>query len=191
MAASLITVVQLDRQLAAARDRLSELEQDARDLALPAVSGDQDAVASLASANSSIGQIRADLIILERARASVVEQQRQASEADATAYRARHLEIAQDRAAEIVKLAARADELVAEFKRVFAGISATEREIWMALNEASAPPSDAVVGRKNLGNFVMASLTAFTNGTDRFGQTRAVADVAAKAWADLLSNDDI
>lgn len=189
MTASLITVLQLDRQLAAARERLAVLEQDARDLALPAVSGDQDAITSLASANSSIGQIRAELVILERARVSVVEQQKKTSEADAAAYRARHLEFAQDRAAAIVKLAARADELVAEFKSVYDDLGATENQMWEALCEASALPQDAIVGRRNLRLLAIESMNAFTKGVDKFNKPRAVADVAKRAWAHLLKND--
>jgi hypothetical protein len=158
---------------------------------MPAVSGDEDAAASLARINAQVRQITADLAILDRARITAIEQQREASEAKAAANRARALEVAQDRAAAIVCLATRADDLVAEFKVVFADMAAVAREIWNALREASDPPNDAVVGRKNLGQFAIASLTAFTNGTDRFGQVRPVADIAAKAWADLLKNDDI
>lgn len=185
------TVEQIEEQIGAARERLSVLDKEAQSLALPAVEGDQDAAASLARVNSEVRQVTADVAVLDRARIEVAHQQRKASEAEVTAHRARHREIAQDHAAVLVKLATRSDELVAEFKVVFAEMFATEREIWKALHEASAPPGDAVVGRKNLGQFAIAALTAFTNGTDRFGQGRAVAVVAATAWADLLKNDDI
>lgn len=186
-----MTVEKIEVLISDARERLATLDSEAQALAMPAVSGDPDAAASLARINSEVRQVTADVAVLERARLTAAQQQREAEEAKDAAYRARHLEIAQDHAAVIVKLAARADELVAEFKVVFADMSATEREIWKALREASAPPHEAVVGRKNLGHFAIASLTAFTTGTDRFGQTRAVADIAANAWADLLKNDDI
>jgi hypothetical protein len=186
-----MTVDKIEDQIGAARERLAVLDNEAQDLAMPAVSGDEDAAASLARINAQVRQITADLAILDRARITAIEQQREASEAKAAANRARALEVAQDRAAAIVCLATRADDLVAEFKVVFADMAAVAREIWNALREASDPPNDAVVGRKNLGQFAIASLTAFTNGTDRFGQVRPVADIAAKAWADLLKNDDI
>ncbi|KRR27502.1 hypothetical protein [Bradyrhizobium retamae] len=187
----LMTVDQIEEQIGAARERLAVLDQQAQSFALPAVAGDQDAAASLARINADVRQITADVSVLARAKLTIEQQQMKASEAEVTAYHLRHFEIAQDHAAAIVKLASRADDLVAQFKAVFAEMSATERKIWKALREASAPPSDAVVGRKNLGQFAIASLTAFTTGIDRYGQTRAVADVAAKAWADLLKSDDI
>ena len=186
-----ITVDQIEAQIADARERLAGLDQEAQELSLSAVSGDQDAAASLARINAQVQQITGDVAVLERARLTAAQQQREADEAREASYRASHLEFAQDRATAIVNLAARIDELTAEFKTVFAEMSAAEREIWKALREASAMPSDAVVGRKNLGLFAIASLTAFINGTDRFGQTRAVADIAAVAWAHLLKNDEI
>jgi hypothetical protein len=186
-----ITVDQIDIQIKAARERLASLRSEAHELSLPAVSGNGDAISSLAKTNAETDRVLADLVVLDQARG--VALQRLASE-DAAAmadYRARHLTIAQDRAAEIVKLAKRADELIAEFKVVFEEMSAIERGIWKSLRDASAPPSDAVVGRKSLASFAITALNAVANGTNRFGQTRAVADIAAKAWAHLLSNDDI
>lgn len=191
MSAPSMTVAQIEAQIADARECLATLDRDAQSFALPAVEGNQDAAAALARINAEVQQITADLAVLDRARLTAAQQRREADEACVAEYRARHLATAQDCAASIVKLAARADELVAEFKVVFADMSTTEQQIWRALHEASVPPHDAVVGRKNLGQFAIASLTAFTNGTDRFGQTRAVADVATKAWSHLLSNDDI
>lgn len=186
-----MTVEQIDAQIKAARERLAGLRSDARELSLPAVSGDGGALSSLAQTNGETDRVLADLVILDQARSVALQQLATVDAAALAAYRAGHMSVAQNRAAAIVKLAGRADELVAEFKVVFAELSTIEREIWNALREASAPPSDAVVGRKNLGQFAIASLTAFANGTDRFGQTRAVADVAAKAWANLLNSDDI
>jgi len=189
MSASSMTVAQIEAQIADAREGLATLDRDAQSFALPAVEGNQDAAAALARINTEVRQITADLAVLDRARITAAKQQRDESEAKAKDYRAHHRAIAQDRAAAIVKLAGRADDLVAEFKAVFADLAVTEREIWNALREASAPPHDAVVGRKNLGQFAIALLTAFTNGTDRFGQGRAVADVARTAWADLLVSE--
>lgn len=186
-----MNVGQIEEQIGAARERLAVLDQEAQSLALPAVEGDEDAAASLGRTNAQSSQIIRDLAVLDRARVSAAQQQRDADEASKAAYRARHLEIAQDRAAAIVRLGSRADELVAELKVVFADMSATEKQIWGALHSASEPPQGAVVGRKGLVDFVIASLTAFTNGTDRFGQTRSVASVAEVAWAFLLNRDEI
>ncbi|MEH2574435.1 hypothetical protein [Bradyrhizobium sp. AZCC 1708] len=185
-----MTVGEIEARIGVARERLAVLDNEAQSFALPAVSGDQDAAAALARINAEVRQVTADVAVLDRARISAAQQRRDADEAAQASYRASHIEYAQDRAAAIVRVATRVDDLVAELKAAFTELSSVEREIWIALREANAPPSDAVVGRKSLGNFAIASLTAFTNGTDRFGQTRAVADVAAKAWAHLLTNDD-
>jgi hypothetical protein len=184
-----MTVEQLDAEINAARERLAALRSEARELSLPAVSGDDDAISSLAQTNAETDRVLADLVILDQARSTALQLLATVDAAALAGYRARHFKIAQDHAAVIVKLASRADEIVGAFKAVFAEISATEREIWRALREADAPPNDVVVGRKNLGQFAIASLEAFTNGTDRFGQTRAVKDIAARAWADLFVSE--
>lgn len=184
-----MTVEKIEDQVGAARERLGVLDQEAQGYALAAVSGDEEAATAIARINSEIRQVAADIAVLDRARIEAAQQQRDADEATQASYRASHLEYAQDRAVTIVRVATRVDDLVAELKAAFTELGSVEREIWQALREASAPPSDAVVGRKSLGNFAIASLTAFANGTDRFGQTRAVADVAATAWAFLLSNE--
>lgn len=191
METSSMTVDQIDAQIKAARERLSTLRSEARDLSLPAVSGDGEALSLLTQTNAETDRVLADLVVLDQARNVALQQLATVDAAALAGYRARHMTIAQDRAAAIVKLAGRIDDLVAQFKAVFAEMSETEREIWRALHEASAPPGDAVVGRKGLGSFALASLTAFINGSDKFGQTRPVADIAAKAWADLLKHDDI
>jgi hypothetical protein len=186
-----MTVAQIEAQTTDARECLALLNDEARDLSLLVVSGDQDAAAKLAGINAEVRQIAADLAILDNARLVAAEQQRDASDAKDAAYRARHMTIARDRVAAIVSLAGRIDDLIVEFKTAFTDLNATEREIWNALRQASALPHHAVVGTKNLGQFAVASLTALTNGTDRFAQGRAVADVAKAAWADLLNNDSI
>lgn len=185
-----MTVDQIDAQIKAARERLATLRSEARELSLPAVSGNGDAISSLAKTNAETDRVLADLVVLDQARSEALQRLATEDAAALAGYRARHLTIARDRAAEIVKLAARADELVAEFKTVFADLAVTEREIRNALREASAPPDDVVVGRKNLGQFAIAALTAFTTGTDRFGQVRPVAVIAEAAWRDLLGNDE-
>jgi hypothetical protein len=184
------TLEQIEAQITDRRECLSLLSDEAKDLSLLVVSGDQDATAALASINTEIRQISGDLAVLDNARLVATKQQQSASEAEVTAYRARHREIARDHAEVIVKLASRADELIAEIRAALAEISATEREIWSALREASASPQDAVVGRRGLIQFAIASLNGVANGTDRFSQARPVADVARTAWADLYVEAD-
>lgn len=185
------TVNQIDAQIKAARERLATLRIEARELSLPAVSGDGEAVSSLGQTNAEMDRVLADLVVLDQAR-SVALQRLASDDAAALAdYRARHLSIAQERAVAIVKLAVRADELVGEVKRVFADLTETENEIRRALREAGVPPNDVVIGQKGLAVFAIASLNAFTNGTDRFSKPRAVADIAKQAWASILSSDEI
>jgi hypothetical protein len=189
MSATSLTVAQIEAQTADARECLALLSDEAKDLSLLVVSGDQDATAKLAGINAEVRQIAADLAVLDNARVVAAQQQRDATDARDAAYRARNLAIAKDRAATIVQISGRLDDLIVEFKTAFTDLTATEREIWNALRQASALPHHAVVGTKNLGQFAIALLTAFTNGTDRFGQARPVADVARAAWAHLLVSE--
>ena len=184
-----LTIQQIDAQTAQAREFLSMLDGEAQELALPAVAGDQDAAAALARVNAQIRQTTADVAVLDRARITVAQQRREADDAGVAAYRVRHREIARDHAEVVVKLASRADELIAEIRVVLAEISATEREVSKALRASAAPLQDAVVGRQGLIQFAIASLNGIVNGTDRFNQARPVADVAKMAWADLLVSE--
>lgn len=188
------TSKQIDANLSAVRDLIATLENEARDLSLPAISGDQNAVTSLASLRAKIQQASADLDVLQDAKASALGQEAEAADVDAKNYRARHMAIAQDRSAAIVKLAGRAEELVAEFKDVLTNISTTERQIWNALREASAPPDSGIVGRKNLVALAIDRMTTRVNGKDIFlSDQRALADVARTAWRNLLvtEGDDV
>jgi hypothetical protein len=189
MHAPSMTVAQIEAQTTDARECLALLNDEAKDLSLLVVSGDQDAAAKLAGINAEVRQITADLAVLDNARLVAAEQQRDASDAKDAAYRARHMTIARDRAAAIVSLASRVDQIVAEFKSVYSEMVGTEEQIRRALREAGTPPNDAAVGQRGLAVFAIASLTAITNGTDRFSRTRAVADVARMAWADLLVSE--
>jgi hypothetical protein len=184
------TSQQIDANASAVHQHIASLEAKMPELSLAAVAGDQDAIASLADIQAQIRQAKADLSVLDLAKDAAIKGEIATDAAKAQAYREHHMEIARTRAADLMKLAARLDELVLEFKKVFGDLTATEREIWNALRKASASPDDGVVGRKNLGHFAIASLTAFTNGTDRFRQVRGVADVASVAWGDLLKSKE-
>ncbi len=191
MSAPLMTIAQIDAQTTDARECLALLNDEAKDLSLLVVSGNQDATARLAGINAEVRQITADLAVLDNARVLSLQRQRDTTEADLAASRARHLEIARGRATEIVKLAGRMDDLVMELKSVYGAMVETEGHIRRALSAAGTPPNDFAVGQQRLGVFAIASLTAFTSGSDRFCQSRAVADVARAAWAHLLTNDEI
>lgn len=180
---------QIEAQLAAARERIATLDDKARDLSLPAVAGDQQAVTSLASIRVQIQQAEADLAVLADARMSALRHEASATEDEAQAYRERHFQTARERAAVIVQLAGRADELVAEFKTLVADMRGVEREIWIALREAGQPADSAIVGRKNLDEFPVNQLRMFVNGTDRFRDAKPVVEIAKRAWSHLLTDE--
>lgn len=182
---------QIAGQISAARDLIIGLEQEAHDLSYPAVSGDQKAVASLGTIRAQIRQANEDIAVLELAKGVAISKEAAAEQAEDQAHRARHMTIAREKAAAIVDLARRVDNLLVDFKAVLADLDATELAIWNALRGASTQPSSAIVGQRNIGHFAIALLTAFTNGSDRFRQPPAVADIAARAWSDLLGGCDV
>lgn len=188
MNALFMTVAQVQARISLTKERLDQLNDEACELALPAVAGSDEAAAALARIHGEVRQISDDLVILERAKLTAADLQRAADEAVTEAYRARHLSVAQDRAAEIVKLAVRADALVAEFQTVFTVIASTEQEILEALRRAGKPPTGDRVGQGGLNAFVIAALTAQVDGTARYRRSRPVAEIATSAWADLLKN---
>ncbi len=165
------------------------MEDEARELSLPAVAGDEQARASLANVRAKIQEVEADREVLADARISALGRERDASEAKDQAYRDRNLQVARDRAAAIVQLASRADSLVAEFKTVISDMRSVEREILSASREAGQPADSAIVGRKNLDQFAIDQLLRFANGTDRFGKERPVAEWARQAWRHLLTDE--
>lgn len=189
MSASAPTVAQIDANVAMVCEQISMMEDEARELSLPAVAGDEQARTLLANVRAKIQQAEADLTVLADARISALGMEREAAHAKDQAYRDRNLQIARDRAATIVQLASRADSLVAEFKTLISDMRGVEREIWNAAREARQPADSAIVGRKNLEQFAVDQLLRFANGSDRFGKDKPVATWARRAWAHLLTDE--
>ncbi|WP_347265339.1 hypothetical protein [Nitrobacter sp.] len=189
MSASAPTVAQIDANVAMVCEQISMMEDEARELSLPAVAGDEQARTLLANVRAKIQQAEADLTVLADARISALGMEREAAHAKDQAYRDRNLQIARDRAATIVQLASRADSLVAEFKTLISDMRGVEREIWNAAREARQPVDSAIVGRKNLEQFAVDQLLRFANGSDRFGKDKPVATWARRAWAHLLTDE--
>ncbi|WOH68660.1 hypothetical protein [Bradyrhizobium sp. BWA-3-5] len=185
------SIYQVETQIGAARERLAALDKEAQDLALPAVSGDQDAVASLAGINAQISQIVADLAVLDRARFTAVEQKREADEARDAERRAHHLQIARDDAAKIIRLSSQADELVDKFDALLVDLLDVDQHLWRALAEAKAQPSDAVVGRRGISQIAVARMREVVDRLNKHVRhQRPVAVVAAVAWSELLKATD-
>lgn len=189
MSAAAPTSAQIDANIALVREQISMMEDEARELSLPAVAGDEQARTLLANVRTKVQQAKADFEVLADARISALGREREAAEAKDQAYRDRNLQIARERAAEIVQLASRADGLVAEFKTLISDMRGVEREIWNAAREAGQPADGAIVGRKNLEQFAVDRLLRFTKGLDRFGKDEPVATWAQVAWAHLLTNE--
>ncbi|WP_425906811.1 hypothetical protein [Nitrobacter sp. TKz-YC02] len=189
MSASALTVAQIDANIALVREQISMMEDEARELSLPAVAGDEQARTLLANVRTKIQQAEADFEVLADARISALGRDHEAAEAKDADYRARQLQIARERAAAIVQLASRADGLVAEFKALISDMRGVELGIWKAAREAGQPADGAIVGRKNIDQFAIDQLLRFANGTDRFGKERPVAEWARQAWRHLLTDE--
>jgi hypothetical protein len=184
------TTAQIESQLASARARLATLDADVQRLSLPAVSGDSEAAAALSQVNTAIRQVSADIAVLDRARIEAARQEREAKEADEAAYRARSLAVARDRVADLMRLAGRADEMVAAYKALITEISQTERAVWDAAREAGMSPDGAVIGRKGLASFMTERMFAISNGRELFLlEKRDVAAIVATAWEHLLDSE--
>jgi hypothetical protein len=188
-ATSAPTSEQIDANISAMRDRIIALEIEADDLAYPAVSGDETAAKAYTRLQSQIRQTKAELSVLQKAKAAAATQEAAQERAKESGYRAHHHAIAKNRAAELVRTATRAEKLVADLKVTIADLDRIESAIWSALKEAAAPPSDSIVGRKGISQFAVAALTAFTNGIDRFQTPRSVSEVARIAWSSLLADE--
>lgn len=197
MIAQSATIDQIEAKISGARERLRTLDNEAKELSLPVVSGDEGAVALLMQVNASIRQVTADLAVLNSARLAAAQQQADAATAATAAYRARHVEIARGHAAEIVKLAARADDLVASYKGLLGELAEAERKIGTTLREAGELPNTAIVGRKDLARFMVERVVNSHSGRDKFlTEQRTITTIAAAAWSALLvqegaDNDDI
>lgn len=181
-----LTSAQITAKISFAMSGMDTLRREESDLALAAVSGDDEAIKRIAEIRSQLRQIGEDVSILERARTAAQRKESEAAAARNEKYRARHMAIAREKAAEIVKIAARADEAVAAFKASTVEIDQVEREIHAALREADAKANTSRAGQTHLWRFAFDQITKFVKGIDSFDPGRPVADVARSAWRDLL-----
>ncbi|MCA6110471.1 hypothetical protein [Bradyrhizobium cenepequi] len=173
------------------RERLSILDKEAQDLAMPAVSGDQDAAALLARINAQVQQITADLAVLERARLTAAQQQREASEAKAAADRAFRMAEARASVARLIEIARQIDQAQAAMLPALSELASIERAICASLRLAGASPAGGIVGQRDLAGLAMDRLTLAAQGRTMFlSDQRCVEEVAIDAWRDLLANED-
>jgi hypothetical protein len=180
-----LTSAQIASRIAFANDGIASLRGEESDLALAAVSGDADAVKRIAEVRAQLRQIGEDVALLERARGAALRKESEAAAARDDAYRARHMVIAREKAAELLKLAVRADEMVAAFKACTLEVNRVEREIHAALREADAP-ARGKVGQIGLSQSAFDLITLFVKGVDSYHPGRPVAETAASAWSNLL-----
>lgn len=184
-----LTSAQITSRITFITSSIEMLRQEESDLALAAVSGDDDAVKRIAEIRSQLRQIGEDVAILDRARTAAQRKESEAAAARDEAYRAHHLAIAREKAAELVKIAVRVDEAVAAFKACTVEIDRVEREIHSALREADAKANTGRVGQTHLWRFAFDLITKFVKGTASFDPGRPVADVARNAWSHLLDDE--
>lgn len=185
-----ISLKQIEAQIADGRERLAQLDREAQDLAMPAVSGDEHAATSLANINGQVQQIAADLAVLERARLTATQQQTEASEAKAAAARAGYMANARASVARLIEIAQQIDRAQAAILPALKELDTTELAIWNSLRLAHAQPSGGIVGQRNLAIIAMDRLSAAANGKTMFlSDQRCVEEIAATAWASLIASE--
>ena len=162
-------------------------ERAARDLALPAAAGSDEAVAAYAEAVQKINALHADKTLLAAAAAVAASQASSRSAAEAEAARAAAKDRAKDLAAQLVGMAQRTDVIAEEFASILRTMPELERALWAALREAGEPPSDGVVGRRNLVGHVASVVTSAPLAPSL--RPRPAADVSRVAWSFLLDED--
>ncbi len=184
------TVEQIEQKISAARERLRTLDCEAKELSLPAVSGDGEAVAAVARVNASIRQVTADLALLNNAYLFAAREEAEAR-AEVEAVRRRdQMAIAKRLAVDIVGLGTQADEYFSLIKALLSDLADAERKIGDALRAAGEPPNAAIIGRRGLGGFLIERLVTMQNGRDLFlSEQRPIAVIAAAAWDGLLDSD--
>ncbi|MBI1203779.1 MAG: hypothetical protein GC182_14855 [Rhodopseudomonas sp.] len=169
---------------------LASLDVEAKSLSLPAVSGDKDAAAKLAKITGSIRQVTSDIAVLENARLVAAKADADAQAEDDAARRRCQFENAKRLAVDILAMAQQADELAVSYKALLEDLADAERKIANAIRAAGKPVQTTIVGRHNLGYFLIERMTNIQSGRDKhLTDARHVAAVAATAWRDLLEND--
>lgn len=182
-----LTPHDFDTRLTALGNALADAERAVNDLALPAASGNADAVDRLAKAQAKKAQLEADRDILQRARAAAATKADAAALAEAEAARAAAKARAEGLAARLVGMAQRADALAEEFRSIAHTMPAVEQDLWAALREAGEDVSDGTIGRRGLANYAVSAVTQAHLPL----RPRGCAEVAAVAWGFLLADKDI
>ncbi len=179
------------------RERIDGLDALAVDLgadfdkvAMEAVAGVEGAGKKAAEINQRIERLAVDRRILSRALDRSLNAEAAAIEAEAEAERQRHLKTAKAHAVALLDASKRADAAILSFVSVLDDIAREEAAVRHALGLARALPSDAIVGRHGLSGMALDALQRITDGRARFGGVKPVADVAAYAWASLLTRND-
>lgn len=191
MSEPLMSVAQIEAQITERRECLALLDQEAKDLALPSISGDQKATAALATINAEIAQITADVSVLERARITVAQQQREANEERVAADRALRMAEARASVARLIEIARKIDKAQAAMLSALSELASIERAIWVSLRLAGAPPAGRIVGQRDLAGLAMDRLTLAAQGRTMFlSDQRCVEEIATAAWSSLLVSEE-
>ncbi len=160
-------------------------ERAARDLALPAAAGSDEAVAAYAEAVQKINALHADKTLLAAAAAVAASQASSRSAAEAEAARAAAMARAKDLAARLITMADRADAVGLEFASIVQTLPEVEATLWAALREAGEDVSDGTIGRRGLANYAVSTVTQAHLPL----RPRGCAEVARVAWSFLLDED--
>lgn len=185
-----ITSQNIEDQLAALDTHIAEHEAEAKKLALAAVSGDKDAATKLASANAEVKRASADRLVFEQALEAILAKEAEAKDGAQAAERAAALVDAKSHAGDIVKLAAKADDLIAKLRTVLADIDTSERSAHLAVR-CSGVSNPGLVGSNGLTEWALSRLDLHVRGaliTDK----RSVEQIASSGWRFLLEleNDE-
>lgn len=183
-----ITSKQIDQQLAALDTHIAEHEAKAKKLAFAAVSGDKDAAAELALANAEVKRASADRVVLEQAHEAASAHEASAAYAAEAEERAQYLDEARSNASEIVKLAKKADALIAEFRAVTLKIDEVERQAQQTTRRSGAINPN-LVGSNGLVEYALSRLDIAVRGT-RIYDKRSVEQIASSGWRFLLETDE-
>jgi hypothetical protein len=184
------TSIEIGARINAVRANIASLERQAANLALEAVGGNQEAATSIVDIRRDIDRARAELDTLRAAHRTAIEIESDERELERGARRAEHMEIARQRATDLLDAAERADAALATFKRAIGDIRANEPALWRALRAAEERVSDAIVGRVGLDREAFDFFREFMDGRDRYPkkswQCHTVAERARSAWGDLI-----
>jgi hypothetical protein len=188
---SAVNSTSIGEQIADLDATVASVSAEADGLALPAVGGDEEAIARLSELRAKIGQASADRIVLTKAeKAAKRDEAHAASEVDRAA-RAAHMEAARDHIAHILDCARRADDLVADLRAVLVDIDLTEKSIARELREAGVRDLGAVTGRRGLSDVAVSNVHGMIAGADQFRKPRTAIAVATAAWQEFRGPSNV